>query len=436
MVGVIVIAAISIVGLIASILFLPSVQIGKVHVSTYWMMPLLGGIVLLASGLLSFDVFVGALFANNAVNPLQILAIFFSMVFMSIVLDEVGFFRFLASVAAKRAKQSQTLLFILLYIFVSVLTVFTSNDIIVITFTPFIIFFSRHAKISPLPYLIGEFVAANTWSALLLVGNPTNIYLAGSFGIDFLAYVERMFIPTLFAGFVAMAIIFLLFHKKLKDPIEVEASDEKIIDKPIFIVSAVLLSSCIVLIAISTWINLPMWIAALGSAVVLFVFVFVYGLINKKEFFVTTDSLKRLPYDLAPLLLGMFAIVLALEESGITEVLFSALGNEQPILVYGLASFLGANLVNNIPMSVLFTEILKSGSVVNYQAVYACILSSNVAAFFTPVGALAGVMWMGLLKQNHIRFTFLRFVGYGALISIPTVLAGLGGLYLSFLIFA
>ena len=204
MVGVIVIAAISIAGLIASILFLPSVQIGKAHVSTYWMMPLLGGIVLLASGLLSFDVFAG-----NAVNPLQILAIFFSMVFMSIVLDEVGFFRFLASVAAKRAKQSQTLLFILLYIFVSVLTVFTSNDIIVITFTPFIIFFSRHAKISPLPYLIGEFVAANTWSALLLVGNPTNIYLAGSFGIDFLAYVERMFIPTLFAGFVAMAIIFL-----------------------------------------------------------------------------------------------------------------------------------------------------------------------------------------------------------------------------------
>ena len=45
-------------------------------------------------------------------------------------------------------------------------------------------------------------------------------------------------------------------------------------------------------------------------------------------------------------------------------------------------------------------------------------------------------MWMGLLKQNRIRFTFLRFVGYGALISIPTVLAGLGGLYLSFLIFA
>ena len=217
---------------------------------------------------------------------------------------------------------------------------------------------------------------------------------------------------------------------------QVEPSDEKIIDKPIFIVSAILLSSCIVLIAISTWISLPMWIAALGSAVILFVFVFVYGLINKKEFFVTTDSLKRLPYDLAPLLLGMFAIVLALEESGITEVLFSALGNEQPILVYGLASFLGANLVNNIPMSVLFTEILKSGSVVNYQAVYACILSSNVAAFFTPVGALAGVMWMGLLKQNHIRFTFLRFAGYGALISIPTVLAGLGGLYLSFLIFA
>ena len=103
-----------------------------------------------------------ALIADSGVNPLEIPCLFISMVFISIVLDEVGFFKVLASYTVKKAKHSQYLLFIFLYTLVSVLTIFTSNDIIVITFTPFIISFCKNSKINPLPYLIFEFVAANT----------------------------------------------------------------------------------------------------------------------------------------------------------------------------------------------------------------------------------------------------------------------------------
>lgn len=434
-IGVAIVSGIAVIGLVSSILFFPSLKIGKHSFSTYWLFPLLGGVILLATGLLDPNYFLDALLGDAAINPIEILALFFSMVFMSIVLDEVGFFRCLAVAAAKKAKQSQTALFLLLYLAVSILTVFTSNDIIVITFTPFIIFFARHAKISPLPYLVGEFVAANTWSTLLIVGNPTNIYLASSFGIDFFAYLEHMFIPTVFAGLTALAVIFLIFRKKLKDPISVQPGEEKIIDKPILAVSASLLAICIVLIAVSSWIDLPMWLPALISAAILFLFVLIYGIVNRKDFFVTTDSLRRLPYNLIPMLLGMFAIVLACKQSGITEAFADLLGPDQPIMVYGIASFVAANFLNNIPMSVFFTEVIRAGNEALYPAVYATILSSNVAAFFTPVGALAGVMWMGLLKQNDIRFTFVNFTFYGAMIAIPTLLAGLGGLCLAFLLF-
>ncbi len=434
-IGVAIVSGIAVIGLVSSILFFPSLKIGKHSFSTYWLFPLLGGVILLATGLLDPNYFLDALLGDAAINPIEILALFFSMVFMSIVLDEVGFFRCLAVAAAKKAKQSQTALFLLLYLAVSILTVFTSNDIIVITFTPFIIFFARHAKISPLPYLVGEFVAANTWSTLLIVGNPTNIYLASSFGIDFFAYLEHMFIPTVFAGLTALAVIFMIFRKKLKDPISVQPGEEKIIDKPILAVSASLLGICIVLVAVSSWIDLPMWLPALISAAILFLFVLIYGIINRKDFFVTTDSLKRLPYNLIPMLLGMFAIVLACKQSGITKAFADLLGPDQPIMVYGIASFVAANFLNNIPMSVFFTEVIRAGNEALYPAVYATILSSNVAAFFTPIGALAGVMWMGLLKQNDIRFTFVNFTFYGAMIAIPTLLAGLGGLYLAFLLF-
>ena len=77
------------------------------------------------------------------VNPLKILVLFFSMTMMSVYLDELGFFRLLAVRILRRAGGSQRMLFFLLYGLVSVLTVFTSNDIIVLTFTPFYLSFCR-----------------------------------------------------------------------------------------------------------------------------------------------------------------------------------------------------------------------------------------------------------------------------------------------------
>ena len=92
----------------------------------------------------------------------SILVLFLSMTALSVFLDEIGFFRYLAGAAIRFAGEKQTVLFYVLYALVSVLTVFTSNDVIILTFTPFICYFTRCAGIDPLPYLVSEFVAANT----------------------------------------------------------------------------------------------------------------------------------------------------------------------------------------------------------------------------------------------------------------------------------
>ena len=98
------------------------------------------------------------------------------------------------------------------------------------------------------------------------------------------------------------------------------------------------------------------------------------------------------------------------------------LGNEQSIWVYGYSSFIASNLINNIPMSILFTNLTSNLTGLSYyQAVYASIIGSNIGAFLTPVGALAGIMFSGLVNENHIRFTFLDFVKYGSIVSIPVI---------------
>ncbi len=200
MIPTIIIACTTFLLVILSILFFPHVRIGKIRLSTYWMIALFGAIILLSVGYAPIKEVWNQLTSNNSINPLKILVLFFSMTLISIILDELGLFKYLASVASKNAKGNQFVLFTVLYILISILTIFTSNDIVILTLTPFICFFSKRSKINPIPYLVMEFAAANTWSLMFVIGNPTNIYLATSYNITFLEYFKVIAVPTLVTG--------------------------------------------------------------------------------------------------------------------------------------------------------------------------------------------------------------------------------------------
>ena len=96
----------------------------------------------------------------------------------------------------------------------------------------------------------------------------------------------------------------------------------------------------------------------------------------------------------------------------------------------GITSFLSANLLNNIPMSVLYSTVVTAGGGASLPALYAAVIGSNVGAFFTPMGALAGIMWMALLGQHKVKLSFGKFVLYGAAVSVPALLASLCGLWI------
>lgn len=79
----------------------------------------------------------------------------------------------------------------------SILTVFTSNDIVIMTFTPIVFYFTSCTKTEPMPFLITTFFAANIMSAAILIGNPTNIIVAEAFKVSFVDYGKWMILPCL-----------------------------------------------------------------------------------------------------------------------------------------------------------------------------------------------------------------------------------------------
>ncbi len=415
-----------------SVIFKPYFFIGKIKLGTYWVISLLGAIILLALGAVPFQYLFSELFSDSSMNPLKILVLFFSMTSLSVFLDEIGFFKFLASYALKKTGHNQTVLFVMLYLIVSALTIFTSNDIVVLTFTPFICFFSKNAKINPTPYLFAEFVAANTWSMLFIIGNPTNIYLASSAGVDFITYLSVMALPTALGGIASFALLYLLFRKDLKKRISVEVKEEAIEDKCSLWLGVAHLGICTILLAISSYLSFEMYLICLIFAVSLLVSALIIRSARKKSLKPLVGTIKRLPYELIPFVLSMFVIVLGLSYSGATDIMAKWLFSGEPILTVGVSSFVVSNIINNIPMSVLYSSILSVVGAGNeyLRGIYSAIIGSNVGAFFTQVGALAGIMWAAILRRNNVEFSLKKFIVYGSIISFPTLFASLAGLFI------
>ena len=422
MIPTIIISITTFVLVILSILLFPYIKVKRFRLDTYWIIALLGASILLIFNFAPIKNVGEQLVNNAAINPIKILVLFFSMTIISVFLDELGLFKYLASVASSKAKENQFILFFIFYFLTAVLTVFTSNDVVILTLTPFMCFFAKRSRINPIPYLVAEFVAANTWSLMLMIGNPTNIYLATSAGIDFVSYFKVMAVPTIAAGLVELGILLLLFFKQLRVPLQSNEVTYQIEDKFPVIVGIVHLAVCLVFLVISSYINVEMWLVSLICASSLLVFMIIYSFFNKNNWERIGYTLRRLPYQLIPFFLSMFVIVVALNNQGITTKIAAFLGSNGTIWVYGYSSFLSCNLINNIPMSILFTDLAKTLEGVEFtRAVYASIIGSNIGAFLTPIGALAGIMFTGLVHRNSVRFSFIDFIKYGAIISIPVI---------------
>lgn len=414
----------TVVCMITSVLLKPNITIGRVKIGLYWLICAVGALCMICFGGVSIKSAINGITANTIVNPLKILTLFLSMALLSIFLGDAGFFYLIANKVFSHGKNAGKKLFLLLYLAVSVLTVFTSNDIVILTFTPPICIFSKKAKISPIPYLIGEFVAANTWSMALIIGNPTNIYLAQTAGVSFWQYFATMCVPTIVGGVVSLALLLLIFNKKLsKTPMQDNQSSQQVeLDKPAMIVAIILLLATIITLSISDIFNLESWKICLFFAILLTAFNLIYNLVKYKNIVRVVNSIKKAPYELIPFIISMFVIVLGLENCNLTNYLCNLLitGEKFDALSFTFLSAGSANLLNNIPMSVLFEKIINAKS---YYALFGAIAGSNIGAFITPVGALAGIMWNKIIGEYDVKLSFAKFVLYGIIIAIPTLFA-------------
>jgi arsenical pump membrane protein len=150
-----------------------------------------------------------------------------------------------------------------------------------------------------------------------------------------------------------------------------------------------------------------------------------------------------MPWEIIPFVLGFFIIIEAFYANGITQAVadwFVSVfdGNIfSSVFSVGILSTLSANLMNNIPMTVFFSGLLQGFAAGTAQlgALYALIVGSNFGAILTPIGALAGIMWLKMLKHEKINLSFRQFMIYGAKVILVTLLVTLLCIFIIFAFF-
>ncbi len=430
MISSIIISVITCITLIFCIIEIPYFKIKGITLESFWIIAVIGAIFILCTKSLPFDYLIDNLSQNTSINPLKIILLLLSLTMLSITLDELDFFEYIAYKAVHYVKGSQYKLFFVLYFLIAFLTIFTSNDIVILTFTQFICYLSKNAKINPIPYLVMEFVTANTYSMFFIIGNPTNIYIANAFELTFFEYFKVMALPTLTAGIISLICLLLMFKKQLSTNIDISHLHHPAIKyKKLAIINTIHLMLCTCLLAISNYIHIEMWFITILFALSLTLFLFAFSIINK-NFVVIKKVFKRLPYTLCIFVLSMYIIVLSLDyhslNKNIADWISSITSNKFALTyIYGFSSAICDNLINNIPMSLNFTSILFNVTENNLCCIYSTIIGSNIGAFITPIGALAGIMWMRILKEQEVDFTFKSFILNCGRIALPVLIGSL-----------
>ncbi len=392
----------------------------------YGWAPLLGALLLLLTPYAGLDTAVRGVVGGKGLHPYSVLFLILSLSYLCVSLDYRGLFEYLSLRIVRLSGGSGKKLFLMLFLLTSLLTLFTDNDIVILTMTLLILYLARRGGADPLPFLLCQFFTVNMLGMALYIGNPTNIIVADSAGLSFVEFARWMFLPSLAGAFAGFGLLYALFRGRIPtkvEPPEVEPRSVLKRGKGLWVGLAALVGAIAFMSLPAGLRRIPMWSGvALLALLVLASDLLSYGR--------RAPPLSRVPWKLAPFLVGLFVQMEVLSSSGWTDLLaphLSSLGGLLPTLfLLTLLSSLLAGAMNNHPMTLFLVRTLRSpefsgGSDLRLASSLGLIAGSNLGANLFLTGALAGLMWAKLLSDKGYPVTFSQFSRYGFAVTLPVM---------------
>jgi Na+/H+ antiporter NhaD/arsenite permease-like protein len=442
--------------------------------------PPMAVLILLATITVPFQIFINGIVGDKLLKPFNIMILFISLAYLALSLNRTGLVKFLAFKIAKSSKQNSTwILLTKFYVFSLILSVIMGNDPIILAATGLLVHFTTKARLDPIPFLFTEFSSSNIGSMLLFCGNPTNLIICEGFQIGYLHYSKNILLPFL-ASAVSCYFVSIFQFKDLllmrtavdgndnprvveniqmgsmeseeafsnipitsdgEDPIEImdgendEDMDKILTDPFAAVVGSFVFVACIIVIVVSSFFNVEIWIVSLAFAAFKILFDVIWDLyrcpvvVVASEFAATPSilipfyktlptlatTIASLPFDLVIFAFSQFILVEALTFHSWITIFSNLLAPltttlSSTVIVIGFLTILFcAILGTNITATILLTRIIlemKLAHPISSAAWLSLAFGSNIGAInITISSSLAGLLWKDILARLGVVVT-------------------------------
>lgn len=377
---------------------------------------------------------------------------FIGIVATSVTLDAMGFFKWAALRMAKLARGNGLKLYFYIAFLTTAVSILFANDSAVLILTPIVLEIVTQLKMDKggrLAYLFTAGLIADTAAMPLITSNPVNIVSADYFKYSFIDHLVFMGPVAVVTIIISLIVIYLIFRKSIPKSysvtlVETLAINGVIITPTRLKISIATLVAIDVGYVLTSFYRLPVSLVICSGAVFL---IAVYSATLKDKYILVEERkgvlsiLKAINWDILAFMIGIFLVVQGLKHTGITSffaslfVSTSYLPSFLSTLVSSLIVTVSASFMNNWPMTMLGLMSIEQaisiygfhGFGLSQQAVtgmiFSNIIGNNLGPHFFPLGSLAILMWLAVMKRKGLTIRLRDYLKVGSVLSIPQVVA-------------
>jgi arsenical pump membrane protein len=362
-------------------------------------------------------VVVGLVTFDDAVDVLDRLLptlVFLASIFViAEAVRAAGLFERAGSLLSRSADSSVRRLLVAISLAAVAVTTVMSLDATAVLFTPVVIGLVHRRHIEPERPLLVTVQLANAGSGLLPVSNLTNLLVFSATGLTFGGFALRMFLPTLTASAVVVAVV----CRRPRGALTMEpdpSPPQPPLDGFARFVIAALVVLFVAFFVVSQLGGEPAWAAAVGA-----------GVLALATIATGRDRPRAVLVALSPsfvvFVAGLGVVVEAAVQHGLgstaRDVMPAGAGFWALLGIVGLAAVL-ANVINNIPATLVLLPVLSVGPV---GRLLALLIGVNVGPNLTYTGSLATLLWRRVVRAEEVepsRRVFFRL----AVLATPVAL--------------
>ncbi|HIP14062.1 MAG TPA: arsenic transporter [Sulfurimonas autotrophica] len=360
---------------------------------------------------------------------------FIGIIILSMILDQIGFFEYLAIKMARLSGGSGNRMFVYILLLGAVVAAFFANDGAALILTPILLAKMKYLKMKPLPifaFLMAGGFIGDAASNPLVISNLTNIVTVGYFDIGFVEYAKNMFLPNLLSIIASIAVLWIYFRKDIPLHVNVNTLPEAssvIKNQTMFQISWIFLALLMVGYFIGDYFHLPISLFALGGALLFL------AIANHYKAVKPIMTIKAAPWQVVWFSIGLYVVVYGLKNAGLTDsvaewiIYLKEQGEVVAVIGTGFLSAVISAVMNNMPtIMIMDIAIDKVGYIGNESLVYANILGANLGPKMTPIGSLATLLWLHVLAQKGVKIGWGEYMKVGLVITPPVLFIALLGL--------